>query len=108
MPWGDNGTSIPAAFLQAGNTSNAAQFYTDPDGVVRRAMGGLVPYISTPILIPPDIAATTDVGLPMTPANTNGVTQGPQSGSRPVILNRPFRTVGELRLYVLGHALEEY
>jgi hypothetical protein len=63
--------------------SNAAQFYTDPDGVVRRAVGGLVPYDSSG-----GKPATSNVGLPMTAAST--------SDSRPMILNRPFRTVGEL------------
>ena len=45
----------------------------DPDGVVRRAMGGYAPTGST-------------IGLPM--ATQNYV-------SRPIILHRPFRTVGE-------------
>lgn len=64
------------------------QYYTDPDGVVRRAMGAYVPTSST-------APATTTVGLPM--ARTAGVgAAANQSQSRPMILNRPFRSVAEL------------
>jgi hypothetical protein len=62
----------PGATTQ--NLQSSSQSFADPDGVVRRAMGGYAPSGST-------------VGLPM--ATQNYV-------SRPIILHRPFRTVGEL------------
>lgn len=64
------------------------QYYSDPDGVVRRAMGAYVPTgASDP--------ATTTTGLPM--ATTGGPSAvADQSQSRPIILNRPFRSVAEL------------
>jgi len=49
-------------------------FYTDPDGVLRRADGG-------------DYRAATGDGLPLRAGNFP---------SRPVILNRPFRSVAEM------------
>jgi len=65
-----------------------SQYYSDPDGVVRRAMGAYV----TPSATAP---ATTTIGLPM--ARTAGVgAVANQSQSRPIILNRPFRSVAEL------------
>ena len=63
-----------------------AQFYSDPDGVVRRAAGAYV-------------TAGGAVGQPLATASTyaNGkVTPTSQSQSRPIILNRPFRSVAEL------------
>ena len=60
------------------SASIAAQSYADPDSVTRRGMGAYV-------------AGTNVVGLPMaTGAGTS------QAQSRPIVLNRPFRTVGEL------------
>jgi len=56
------------------NLQSVSPSIADPDGVVRRAMGGYAPTGST-------------IGLPM--ATQNYV-------SRPIILHRPFRTVGEL------------
>ena len=79
--------------------SAATFYYADPDGVIRRASGGNVP-LGTGITPP----ATT--GLPM--ASANGTTLAAYSSassttvpsrqmdSRPVILNRPFRSVAEL------------
>ncbi|MEA3188805.1 MAG: hypothetical protein QOD99_2635, partial [Chthoniobacter sp.] len=87
---GDDNESLETNLGLPPGPSNAAQFYTDPDGVVRRAMGGLVPYASN------GPEATSNEGLPMTAANAGGVTRLAQSNSRPMILNRPFRTVGEL------------
>jgi len=71
------------------------QYYADPDGVVRRAMAAYVPATST------SLSADTVVGLPMaiatsfTPLNPTG-TPTTQSKSRPIILNRPFRSVADL------------
>jgi hypothetical protein len=60
-----------------GGGGGGANYFADPDGVVRRAMGGYAP------------ASTT--GLPeATPATLNS------APSRPYILNRPFRSVAEL------------
>lgn len=67
----------PEAWLTAADnttTSSSANavYYADPDGVVRKAMGG---------------QASGLAGLPMATANYE---------SRPIILNRPFRSVAEL------------
>lgn len=62
----------------------ATQFYTDADGVVRRAMAGF---------------ASALTGLPTATGNTisgGTATRIAQSSSRPIILNRPFRAVSEL------------
>lgn len=71
--------STPAATQ---NILTLSPHMTDPDGVVRRAMGG---YASSTGTTP-----TTVVGLPMT-----GTTPVNPS-SRPIILHRPFRSVAEL------------
>ena len=62
-----------------------AQYYTDPDGVARRAMGAY----TTPA--GQTASASTIVGLP-----TASAASGSQSQSRPIILNRPFRSVADL------------
>ncbi|MFV0337576.1 MAG: hypothetical protein ACK5LK_04950 [Chthoniobacterales bacterium] len=65
--------------------SGEAQFYSDPDGVVRRAMGA---YVESSV-----------IGQPLATASniSGGVsTAKPQSASRPIILNRPFGSVAEL------------
>lgn len=71
---------------KANGDNGQAQYYTDADGVPRRAMGAYV------------TSGTT--GLPMATASsytTGGVsTASSQSQSRPIILNRPFRNVSEL------------
>ena len=56
-------------------------YYADPDGVVRRATGGYMPSL------------TTDIGNSLKTANNQ---------SRPIILNRPFRSVAEL-----GHVFRD-
>jgi len=85
----------PAITVTAKNGSTAANlYYEDPDGICRRAMGAYVPVgaVNNP--------ATTATGLPMATANAIGAggvpTATAQSQSRPFILNRPFRSVGEL------------
>jgi Tfp pilus assembly protein PilX len=60
----------------------APQYYSDCDGVVRRAMGG-------------HFAPGTAAGLPMSTAYY-AASDSRQQESRPIILNRPFRTIGEL------------
>ena len=68
--------------------AGSATYYTDPDGVVRRAMGA---YTSD---------TTSSVGLPMITGDaTNPATPDltlKQWKSRPVVLNRPFKSVAEL------------
>ncbi|XHR27153.1 MAG: hypothetical protein ACFUZC_14500 [Chthoniobacteraceae bacterium] len=62
------------------------QYYTDPDGVARRAMAGYV-------------SGSSVTGLPMAIATNTGVSPAPaaaQYQSRPIVLNRPFRSVAEL------------
>ena len=100
------GTKGPAAW------SNLAGFYTDPDGVARRAMGGFVPSSSTspattPIGLPNVVASVVDPATALcapptanasySPASTITINVNPgQNLGRPIVLNRPFKTVGEL------------
>jgi len=68
-------------------------FYGDPDGVVRRAMGG---YFTNTAGVG---GSAPSLGLPMAVANSisgGAATPLPQAASRPVMLNRPFRSVAEL------------
>jgi hypothetical protein len=82
------------------------QYFADPDGVVRRAMAAYVPTNSTypavintygqPSGLPMDIG--TDYSGATTTSNTG---PGPvpipaEQASRPIMLNRPFRSVGDL------------
>lgn len=79
------------------------QFFADPDGVVRRGMGAFIPASSAPASPP---AAGNPSGIPLSPAHAfdaSGLASPIVSGadareslSRPVILNRPFRSVAEL------------
>ena len=79
------------------DTSTTKQFYADADGVVRRAMAAYVPFGK-------NLAATQTLGLPMATATAYSSSNGTviaaptsaQSQSRPIILNRPFKTVDEL------------
>jgi hypothetical protein len=78
-------------YFQPGNQSTAAPgnklYYNDPDGVLRRAGG---------------VYFSGDAGLPMssvTASTQASGSSGPATGnydSRPVVLNRPFRSVAEL------------
>jgi hypothetical protein len=73
-------------------------YYEDPDGICRRATGAYVPATGAPAGRLTNTTGT--VGLPMATAGTNfagGIaTPNSQSQSRPIILHRPFRTVGEM------------
>ncbi len=64
----------------------SANYFTDPDGVVRRGMAAYVSSTAASIAA----TATSTVGMPM------ATLSGTQSQSRPFILNRPFRSVAEL------------
>ncbi|MBE7158688.1 MAG: hypothetical protein INR62_09695, partial [Rhodospirillales bacterium] len=71
------------------NGGELRRFIHDPDGIVRRAMAG---YASDPT----QGGSTTSItGLPLATrdAQNNAVAQ---SDSRPIILNRPFKSVAEL------------
>jgi uncharacterized protein (DUF952 family) len=64
--------------------------FTDPDAVLRRGMGGYVPGGSN------SVPANTSKGLPMATAFYATGLDPRQKESRPIVLNRPFRSVAEL------------
>jgi hypothetical protein len=73
----ENNTSIPwdpGAYCQNIQQGGGVSYYEDADGVVRRGMAGLASPTSTPLAFP-----------------SNSTT-----GSRPIMLHRPFRSVAEL------------
>jgi hypothetical protein len=78
---------------------NITQYYSDADGVVRRAMGAFAANSSTPLS---SDSAGIALGLPSattalySPKSPQVKPNSNQMASRPVILNRPFRDVGEL------------
>jgi hypothetical protein len=89
--------------------SSADQFFADPDGVVRRGMSANVPYGSGMPALP--AAGNNPSGLPTIPATSyaSGVAAPATNGScaneylgRPVVLNRPFRSVSELGVVFTG------
>jgi hypothetical protein len=107
----DNVTpSLPiTGSYNGGQFDYSKQYFADPDGVVRRAIGAYVPMDTTSAsrpALPP--ALNQPSGLPMKVAMsyltaTTGTATPITSGSnayelysRPIILNRPFRTVAEL------------
>ena len=101
-PAGSN--PITQSWNYSSSTSYTQFYYTDPDGVARRAAGGNVPAGTSGSGSPP-ASANTPVGLPVVAANGNtnssvgGAPANPspqQIDSRPVILNRPFQSVAEL------------
>jgi hypothetical protein len=83
------------------------QYFADPDGVVRRGMGAYVPSSSFLPATIPSAASNYPSGIPLMTAYAfsstgtataiaNGNTDANEYLSRPVILNRPFRSVAEL------------
>lgn len=119
--WNDNiALDVEWYYGQSTGMDQSPQLYADPDGVVRRGMGGWTDmrtaWIGPPTMqaFNPNHAALT--GLPMRVAHTMGpdnllhkmdiyrnyppnYPSGEpvlQSEARPMILNRPFRTVAEL------------
>lgn len=85
----------PAILIQNRSNSGLVQlFYEDADGIGRRAMGA---YADKTLA-----SGASTTGLPMATANTyaNGSlgvgNPTSQNQSRPIILNRPFRSVGEM------------
>ena len=86
----------PAVTITAKDgTTQANLFYEDADGIARRAMS-----VYLPSTISFNNPAPTAIGLPQPVAEnnfSNGIgTPTVQSQSRPFILNRPFRSVGEM------------
>ncbi|MFZ4773756.1 MAG: hypothetical protein ACOYM3_00240 [Terrimicrobiaceae bacterium] len=83
------------AITLAGGVQN---YYEDPDGICRRAMGGYVPAGGAASGRLTNTGST--VGLPLATASnsfSNGLgSPTSQSQSRPIILHRPFRSVGEM------------
>lgn len=72
---------------------NAPEYYTDADSVVRRAMGA---HYATGPAPPPSPAPTPSPGLPLATSINASATPIPQSQSRPIVLNRPFKSVADL------------
>ena len=90
--WSQNDPSI---LIQNRSSSGLVQlFYEDADGIGRRAMGAFADKTL--------LATASTAGLPLATANTYasgslGVgNPTAQNQSRPLILNRPFRSVGEM------------
>ena len=91
------GDKTPIAFTN--------QYFVDDDGVVRRGMGAYVPTNSFSAMIP---SSSYPSGLPLLPSyqfdssgNATAISDSLSANaneylSRPVILNRPFRSIGEL------------
>ena len=84
----------PAITLAAG----VQNYYEDPDGICRRALGGYVSANGTATGRLTNTGST--VGLPLATASNSFSdhmgTATSQSQSRPIILHRPFRSVGEM------------
>ncbi len=77
---------IPGAAVVSGTNLN--HYYSDPDGVVRRGMGAY--YTSGTSGLPMLVASTYSGSSAQTTSSIS------QAQSRPIVLNRPFRNVGEL------------
>jgi hypothetical protein len=95
-----SGTSSALRFAGDSNgpSTPGNQFYADADGVVRRGMSAFVPVGSTPATPPatgqPSGIPTKPVTIIGSPSTTDTSTN--EYASRPMILNRPFRSVAEL------------
>jgi len=93
--------SVSWASPRTGTFDYNQQYFADADGVIRRSMSGYVPISSgnNPSAQP---STSGPSGLPLKVAyqvNASGVMTPLPSGeyaSRPIVLNRPFQSVGEL------------
>lgn len=101
----------PNAVFQSRNNSVAAQIYfEDADGICRRAMGAYASTAmtdtSTSDLAQSITSSPTRIGLPECTASTfnnNAVaTATQQTQSRPIMLNRPFKSVSEMSYAFTG------
>jgi len=74
------------------------QYFADADNVIRRSMGAYVPTDGTNSATPPILGKPS--GLPMKVAfsypATGGATANSEIYSRPIVLNRPFRSPADL------------
>jgi len=112
FPWGpysQNAATTTTAFT-SGNTryyGDASQVqvnaqnlcYADPDGVVRRAMGGYQPSLNPQLTPSGSVSPVTGIPTAATYSNSGYAppySVGLQNQSRPYILHRPFRSVAEL------------
>jgi len=86
-------------------------YFEDADGIARRSMGAYADTTmtdpSTSSLVQPINSSNTRIGLPLATANSypNDSPVGTalqQSQSRPIILNRPFRSVSEMSYTFTG------
>ncbi|HSI21145.1 MAG TPA: hypothetical protein VLA04_05630 [Verrucomicrobiae bacterium] len=97
-------------FNTRSNKSSTTLYFEDADGICRRAMGAYANVTmtdaSTSSLAQPITSSPTRIGLPMATActfNTSAVgTPTQQCQSRPVILNRGFRSVSEMSYAFTG------
>ena len=75
-------------------STQQSEYCEDPDGVCRRAMAGYVPVSTSGTTV------STSIGMPLVTSGTTftsgTVNPTTQSQSRPIILHRPFRSVGEM------------
>ena len=99
------------------STANQQFYFEDADGVARRAMAAYADTTmvdaSTSSLAQPITTSPTRIGLPLATANTyaanNAVgTSTQQSQSRPIVLNRPFRSVSEMSYCLHRYTLEKH
>jgi hypothetical protein len=98
-----NTPQIQTAAIAQNHTYSAAQlYYEDADGVNRRAMGAYANY-TTAVSGALDSTAADEIGIPTVTSGTyldgGALTMSnilPQSQNRPLILNRPFRSVSDM------------
>jgi hypothetical protein len=88
----------PAAKVLGKDSSQLSIYYEDADGICRRAMGAYVPVSGNAAGRLTNTLSS--IGLPMATSGatfTGGIlTPNSQSQSRPILLHRPFRSVGEM------------
>lgn len=94
------GFVLPSSSMQldmmfSQNNQDLKTYYPDADGVVRKGMSAFTPVTNN--------ATASDLGLPTTVATSYSgsgssvkMSATAQSQSRPIVLNRPFRSVAEL------------
>lgn len=92
--WALNSPFVYYTNANSGSTTYYRQFNADPDGVVRRAMGAYSQFNASGYVTNPTGVATVSATAGTSGNFTNAVPQ--QSQSRPIVLNRPFRTVDEM------------
>ena len=99
-----NTGTLTSALLAQDKVTLDGVFYEDPDGVARRAMASYASSSLTDSSASSQASAASPsanrIGMPLATASTlsdQGVpTATAQSQSRPIVLNRPFRSVSEM------------